>query len=158
MGHGPVGALVLQQLRSQAEYRLLLRARKPHRPGGHRLGPLGLPPKDQHRLAQGGRLLLEPAGIRKHEVAPGHEIVHLLHVQRLDEVDARMAGEVLPRRFPHYRGQVDGIDQLRLREGVRHPAQGGHDICHGRSVVLPAVAGHQQDAPAGIVQAVEQFV
>ena len=51
--------------------------------------------EDQHRLAQGGGLLLEAAGIRQHQIAPGHQIVHLVRRQRGDEVDVRNIPQVL---------------------------------------------------------------
>mgnify|MGYP001527231301 CR=1 FL=1 len=66
-----------------------------------------------------------------------HQIVHLLHIQRVDEMDAVVAGQILARRLPHHRGQMHGIDQLYVGKGLNDAAQGGHDMGHGRAVVLP---------------------
>ena len=155
MGHGVVGPLVTQQLGRQGEDLLLLRAGQLDRARLDGLGPLGLPPEDKHRPPQGGGLLLEPAGVGHHQIGPGHEVVHLVGGQGVDEVDAGVAGQVLPRRLPHHRGQVDGVDQLHVGEGVGNAAQGGHDVGHGLAVVLPPVAGHQDDPLPRVVQAVE---
>ena len=53
---------------------------------------------------------------------------------------------------------MDGVDQLRVREGVGDAAQGGHDIGHGLTVVLPAVAGDQDHPAVLVVQAVENLL
>ena len=42
--------------------------------------------------AQG--LLLQAAGVGQDEEAAGHQVVHLLDVDRIDEVDARMAPRI----------------------------------------------------------------
>ena len=83
--------------------------------------------------------------------------MHLVGGEPIDEVDTVVAAEVLPRRLPHHRGQVNRVDQLHLREGVRHPAQSRHDVGHGLAVVLPPVAGHEDDLSAGVVQMVEEI-
>ena len=67
-----------------------------------------------------------------------------------------MAGEVLPRRLPHHWGQMDGVDQLGLREVLGDPPEGPHDVGHGLAVVLPPVAGHQDDLFPLVIQGVEQ--
>ena len=50
---------------------------------------------------------------------------------------------------------MDGIDQLRLGEGVSGPAQGGHDVGHGLAVVLPAVAGDEYHFSVDIIQIIQ---
>ena len=88
-------------------------------------------------------------------MAAGHQVVHLVHRQWGDEVDAGVAVQVLMGRLLDHRGEVDRIDQLHVGEGVRHPAQGGHNIGHGLSVVLPPVAGDQDHLSVDIIQIIE---
>ena len=52
-------------------------------------------------------------------------------------------------------GEVDGVDQLHLGEGVGNAAQGGHDVGHGLTVVFPAVAGDQDHLSVDIIQIIE---
>ena len=70
-------------------------------------------------------------------------------------MDAGVAVQILVGGLLHHGGQVDGIDQLHLWEGVGHPAQGGHDVGHRRSVVLPPVAGDQDHLSVDIIQIIE---
>ena len=42
------------------------------------------------------------------------------------------------------------IDQFHLGEGIGDAAQSGHDVGHGLTVILTAVAGDQNDLPVGI--------
>ena len=72
-----------------------------------------------------------------------------------NEVDAVVAGEVFPGHGLDHRRQVDGIDQLGFWEILRDAAQGAHDVLHGPAIVLPPVAGDQDDLAAGVVQVVE---
>ena len=70
-------------------------------------------------------------------------------------MDAGVVVQILVGRFLDDRGEVDGIDQLRLGEGVSGPAQGGHDVGHGLAVVLPAVAGDEYHFSVDIIQIVQ---
>ena len=88
-------------------------------------------------------------------MAAGHQVVHLVHRQWGDEVDAGVAVQVLMGRLLDHRGEVDRIDQLHVGEGVGHPAQGGHDVGHRRSVVLPPVAGDRDHLSVDIIQIIE---
>ena len=157
MSHGVVGLLVGEQLGGHLEDGLLLGARDLHGTRLHGLGPLSLPAQDKHRPSQSGSLLLQAAGVGHHQIGPGHQVVHLLHVQGIDEMDAVVAGQVLGRRLPHHGRQVDRVHQLHVLKGLGHPAEGGHDVGHGLAVILPPVAGDQDDLLMFIVQLVEQF-
>ena len=60
-------------------------------------------------------------------------------------------------RLLNHGGEVDGVDQLRLREGVGQTAQGGHDAGHGLAVVFPPVAGDKDYLPAAIIKPVQNL-
>ena len=83
--------------------------------------------------------------------------MHLVHGQGGDEVDAGVTVQILVGGLLHHGGQVNGIDQLHLGEGIGHPAQGGHDVGHGLAVILPPVAGDQNDLFALIVQLIQNI-
>ena len=57
----------------------------------------------------------------------------------------------------HRRGQVYGIDQFHLRKILHQAAQGTHDVFHGLAIVLPPVAGDQNDPLPRIIQRVKQI-
>ena len=88
-------------------------------------------------------------------MAPGHEIVHLVHRQGGNQVDAGVSVQIGVGGLLHHRGQMDGVDHLHVGECVRQPPQGGHDLGHGLAVVLPAVAGDQDHFLPQVVQLVQ---
>ena len=102
MGHGVVGALVPDQPLRHGDDVILYHAAELHGPGLYRLRPLRLPAHHQHRLAQGGGLLLKAAGVGHHQMAAGHQVVHLVHRQRGDEVDAGMPVQILVGGLLHH--------------------------------------------------------
>ena len=71
-------------------------------------------------------------------------------------MDARMAGQIFFRRLPHHRGEMDRIDQLHLPVALRQTAQRRHDVLHGRPVIFPSVARHQDHFFSVIVQFIEK--
>ena len=158
MGHGLVGRGVGEQFVGHGEDDLLLHARQLDGARLYRLRTLGLFPQDKHRLAQGGSLLLKAAGVGHHQMAAGHEVVHLVHRQRSDEVDAGMVVQILVGGLLDHRREVYGVDQLHLGEGIGNAVQGGHDVGHGLAVVFPAVAGDQDHLPVLIIQIVEDIL
>ena len=85
----------------------------------------------------------------------GHEIVHILHVDGVDEMDPGQVLQNAEDAVPDHRAQVDGVDQLQLRVGGGQLPEGLHDVHHGLSVVLPAVAGDGDDPPMGEVQLIQ---
>ena len=157
VGHFFVFVPVGQQLDGHLEDGLLLHAGQADGARLHRLGPLGLLPQNKHRLAQGGGLLLEAARVGHHQVAPGHKVVHLPHVQRGNQVDAGVVVQIFVGRLLNHGGEMDGVDQLRLREGVGQAAQGGHDVGHGLAVILPPVAGDEDHLPIAIIKPVQNL-
>ena len=58
----------------------------------------------------------------------------------------------------HRRAEMHRVDQLRLRVGFGDMGQGGHDIFHGLSIVLPAVAGDQNHLFPGVIQGVQPIL
>ena len=160
MGHGSIGGWVFQQRRRPCEKMcLLLRARQLHGPRRHGLGPLGLPSQDKHRLAQGGGLLLKPAGVGHHQVARGPSGC----ASRRPSRGAMRWTLARPSRYRwaallHHRGQVDRVDQLHLRRRPPASRRRAVMICSmGCPVVFPPVAGHQDHLfRLVIVQLIEQ--
>lgn len=69
--------------------------------GCNGLGPLRLAAEHQHRFAEGRRFLLQAAGVRHNEAAARHEIMHFLHVDRVDEVHMRYTAQLLLRAGAH---------------------------------------------------------
>ena len=65
--------------------------------------------RHQHGAAQGGGLLLQTAGVGHHQIAPGHQVVHLVHGQGGNEMDAGVAVQILVGGLLHHGGQVDRI-------------------------------------------------
>ena len=90
-------------------------------------------------------------------MAPGHEVVHLPHVQGGGEVDAGVVVQIFVGRLLDHGGEVDRGDQLRLRKGVGDAPQGGHDVGHGLAVVLPPVAGDQNYLSVDIIQIIQDI-
>ena len=70
-------------------------------------------------------------------------------------MNAGVAVQVLMGRLLDHRGQMNGVDQFGVREGVGHPAQGGHDGGHRLAVVLPPGTSDQNYFSVHIIQAVQ---
>ena len=70
--------------------------------------------RHQHGAAQGGGLLLQTAGVGHHQIAPGHQVVHLVHGQGGEEVDAGVVVQILMGGLLNHGGEVYGVDQLHL--------------------------------------------
>ena len=130
-------------------------ARQADRSGSDGLGPLRLAAEHQNRLAERGRFLLQAAGVRHNEAAARHEIMHLLHVDRVDEVHARHIAELLLCAGAHGRAEMDGIDDLDVLIPPRDVAHGPQDVMHGLTIVLAAVACQNDDAAALEIYLVE---
>ena len=102
--HFGVGGFAVQQLIRLSQNGLLLHADELRRARGDGFGPFGLAAHDKHRLTERRGLLLQAAGVGQDEEAAGHQVVHLLDVDRVDEVDARMAAQDRERTFAHVPG------------------------------------------------------
>ena len=83
--------------------------------------------------------------------------MHLVGRQRVDEVHPGRAPEIGVHRFPHHRAEMDGIHQLHLRILLRNLPQRQHNVLHRLAVILPAVAGDEDDLFLPVGQVV-QFV
>lgn len=96
-----VGSRIVEQRAGLAEHIVVRNARQPDRSGSDGLGPLRLAAEHQNRLAERGRFLLQTAGVRHNEAAARHEIMHFLHVDRVDEVHMRYTAQLLLRAGAH---------------------------------------------------------
>ena len=84
--------------------------------------------------------------------------MHLLHVQRHDEVYILDAVQIAVGTLLYRRAQMNRVDQLSLGVGLGDMGQGGHDVLHGLPIVLPAVAGDQNHLFAPVIQAVQHIL
>ena len=117
--------------------------------GGNGFRSLRFPPHHQDRLTQGRRFLLQSAGIGHYHIAPGHQIVHFFHIDRVNEMDPIHIAQDTKHTFPHRRAQVDRIDHLHIGMAFHQLRDGVHDIDHGLAVIFSAVAG-DDNHPSGL--------
>ena len=148
MAHGLVLALIGEQTTELAVDDVLLGADELQRAGCHALGALGGVAHDEHRLAKARGLLLDTAGIREDEVASGHEVVEVEHLERVDDVQAVEAVELLVGRLADERVHVDGVDRLGVGVLLHHAADGAEHAVHGLAQVLAAVRRDENEAGA----------
>lgn len=120
----------MQQLIRLSQNGLLLHADELRRARGDGFGPFGLAAHDKHRLTERRGLLLQSAGVGQDEEAAGHQVVHLLDIDRVDEVDARMAAQDRERTFTHDRAEMHRIDDLDIRVFLDQAQDGVHDVLH----------------------------
>ena len=83
--------------------------------------------------------------------------MHLLDVDRVDEMDPLHIAQDAESVLPDLGAQMHRIDHFHIIMGLHHIANGVHDVLHGLAVVLPAVAGDNNDALARKIQIVEQL-
>lgn len=148
MAHGLVLGLIAEQAAELAVDDILLGADELQRTGGDALGALGGVAHDEHRLAQTRRLLLDSAGVGEDEVARGHEIVKVENLERVDDVKAIEAVQLLMRRLADERVHVDGVDRLGVWVLLHHAADGAEHAVHGLAQVLAAVRRDEDEAGA----------
>lgn len=148
MAHGLVLVLIAEQAAELAVDRFLLGAHELQRAGGNALGALGGVSHDEHRLAQTRRLLLDSAGVGEDEVARGHEIVKVENLERVDDVKAIEAVQLLVRRFADERVHVDGVDRLGVGLLLHHAADSAEHAVHGLAQILAAVRRDEDEAGA----------
>lgn len=103
---------------------------------------------DEHRLAQARRLLLDAARVGEDEVARGHEVMEVEHLERVDDVQTVEAVELLVRRLADERVHVDGVDRLGVGVLLHHAADGAEHAVHGLAKVLAAVGRDEDEAGA----------
>lgn len=148
MTHSLVLRLIGEQTTELAVDHFLLGADQLQRAGGHALGALGGVAHDEYRLAQARGLLLDAAGVGEDEVARGHEVVEVEHLERIDDVQAIEAIEFLVRRLADERVHVDGVDRLGVGVLLHHAADGAEHAVHGLAQVLAAVRRDEDEAGA----------
>ena len=148
MAHGLVLGLIAEQSTELAVDDVLLGADELQRAGGHALGALGGVAHDEHRLAQARGLLLYAARVGEDEVARGHEVVEVEHLERVDDVQAVEAVQLLVRCLADERVHVDGVDRLGVGMLLHHAADGAEHAVHGLTQVLAAVRRDEDEAGA----------
>ena len=148
MAHGFVLGLIAEQAAELAVDDILLCADELQRAGGNALGALGGVAHDEHRLAQARGFLLDAAGVGEDEVARSHEVVEVEHLERVDDVQAVEAVELLVGRLADERVHVDGVDRLGVGVLLHHAADGAEHAVHGLAQVLAAVRRDEDEAGA----------
>ena len=148
MAHGLVLGLIAEQSAELAVDDVLLGADELQRAGGHALGALGGVAHDEHRLAQTRRLLLDAARVCQDEVARGHEVVEVENLERVDDMQAVEAIELLVRRLADERVHMDGVDCLGVGVLLHHAADGAEHAVHGLSQVLAAMRRDEDETGA----------
>lgn len=131
MAHRLVLSLVREKTAELAVDDVLLGADELQRAGGHALGALSGVAHDEHRLAQARGLLLDAAGVGEDEVARRHEVVEVENLERVDDMQAIEAVELLMRRLADERVHVDGVDRLGVGVLLHHAADGAEHAVHG---------------------------
>lgn len=148
MAHGLVLGLIAEQAAELAVDYVLLGTDELQRAGGHALGALGGVAHHEHRLAKARGLLLDATGVGEDEVARGHEVVEVEHLERVDDVQAVEAVELLVRGLADERVHVDRVDRLGVRVLLHHAADGAEHAVHGLAQVLAAVRRDEDEAGA----------
>lgn len=148
MAHGLVLGLIAEQAAELAVNYVLLGTDELQRAGGHALGALGGVSHDEHRLAQARGLLLDAARVGEDEVARGHEVVEVENLERVDDVQAVEAVELLVRRLADERVHVDGVDRLGVGVLLHHAADGAEHAVHGLAEILAAMRRDEDEAGA----------
>ena len=101
--HFCIGLRAVQKLRRKLHDRILFHTRELRRSGCDRLGPLGLPAHDKHWLSKRRRFLLKSAGVGHDHVAAGHQVMHLLHIHRVNQMDPLVPAQNRERALAHHR-------------------------------------------------------
>lgn len=148
MAHGLILGLIGEQTAELAVDDVLLGAHELQRAGGYALGALGGVSHDEHWLAQARGLLLDAARVGEDEVARGHEVVEVEHLERVDDVQAVEAVELLVCSLADERVHVDGVDRLGVGVLLHHAADGAEHAVHRLAQVLTTVGRDEDEAGA----------
>lgn len=146
--HRRVLVRVGEQARELPVDDVLVGAHELERAGRHTLGALGGVAHDEYRLAQARGLLLDAARVGEDEVARGHEVVEVENLERVDDVQAVEAVELLVRRLADERVHVDGVDRLGVGVLLHHAADGAEHAVHGLAEILAAMRRDEDEAGA----------
>lgn len=148
MTHGLVLGLIAEQAAELAVDDVLLGADELQRAGGNALGAFGGVAHDEHRLTQARGLLLDTARVGEDEVARRHEVVEVENLERVDDVKAVEAVQLLMCRLADEWVHVDGVDRLGVGVLLHHAADGAEHAMHGLAQVLAAVSRDEDEAGA----------
>lgn len=148
MAHGLVLGLIAEQSAELAVDGLLLGADELQRACCHALGTLGGVAHDEHGLAQARGLLLDAARVGEDEMTGGHEVVEVENLERVDDVQAVEAVELLVGGLADDRVHVDGVDRLGVGVLLHHAADGAKHAVHGLAQVLATVRRDEDEARA----------
>lgn len=146
MAHGLVLGLIGEQAAKLAVDDVLLGADELQRAGGDALGALRGVAHDEHRLAQARGLLLDAARVGEDEVARRHEVVEVENLERVDDVQAVEAVELLVCSLADEWVHVDGVDRLGVGVLLHHAADGSEHAVHGLAQVLATVRRDEDEA------------
>lgn len=148
MAHGLVLGLIGEQAAELAVDDVLLGADELQRAGCHALGALRGVTHDEHRLAQARGLLLDAARVGEDKVARRHEVVEVENLERVDDVQAVKAVQLLVRSLADERVHVDGVYRLGVGVLLHHAADGAEHAVHGLAQVLATVCRDEDEAGA----------
>ena len=148
MAHGLVLGLIGEKAAELTVDDVLLGADEFQGTGRNALGALGGVAHDEYRLAQARGLLLDAARVGEDEVARRHEVVEVEHLERVDDVQAVEAVELLVGGLADERVHVDGVDRLGVGVLPHHAADGAEHAVHGLAQVLAAVRRDEDEAGA----------
>lgn len=148
LAHHRILLIVGEQPAKLAVDDALLGADELQRAGRHALGALRGVAHDEHRLAKARGLLLDAARVGEDEVARRHEVVEVEHLERVDDVQAIEAVELLVGGLSDERVHVDGVDRLGVGVLLHHAADGAEHAVHGFAQVLAAVRRDEDEAGA----------
>lgn len=148
MAHRLILGLIAEQAAELTVDEVLLGAHELQRTCRHALRTLGGVAHDEHGLAQARGLFLDAAGVGEDEVARRHEVVEVENLERVDDVQAVEAVELLVGGLADERVHVDRVDRLGVRVLLHHAADGAEHPVHGLSQVLAAVRRDEDEAGA----------
>ena len=148
MTHGLVLGLIAEQAAELAVDDILLGTDELQRAGRHALGALGGVSHDEHRLAQARGLLLDATGVGEDEVARGHEVVEVEHLERVNDVQTVEAVELLVCGLADERVHMNGVDRPGVGVLLHHASDGAEHAVHGLAQVLTAVRRDEDEAGA----------
>lgn len=146
MAHSLVFGLIGEEPAELAIDHILLGADELQRAGGNALGALRGVAHDEHRLAQARGLLLDAARVGEDEVARRHEVVEVENLERVDDVQAVEAVELLVCSLADEWVHVDGVDRLGVGVLPHHAADGSEHAVHGLAQVLATVRRDEDEA------------
>lgn len=116
LGHCAIMDGIRQKLHGFPVYIGLSYANDFYRASLNSLRALCFRAQHQHRNAASRGFLLQAAGISHDHVAGCHQIVHILHIDGIDETDPLFTRKMFENGLPHGRIQVYRIDDLDIRE------------------------------------------